>query len=88
MELDWLKKVRDQPVAARKQWISTIEPLTLIRKCELAGIARSTLYAPQMVAKLDEQELALLSVIDAGYTRHPFYGSRKMRHYLRGTARK
>lgn len=36
----------------------------------LAGIAHSTLYAPQMAAKPDEQELALLSVIDAEYTRH------------------
>lgn len=37
-----------------------------------------------MAAKPDEEELALLSAIDAEYTRHPFYGSRKMRHYLRG----
>jgi transposase-like protein len=29
MELDWLKKVRDQPVAIRKQWIGTNEPLAL-----------------------------------------------------------
>jgi hypothetical protein len=26
----------------------------------------------------NEQELILLSAIDAEYTRHPFYGSRKM----------
>lgn len=32
----------------------------------------------------DEQELTLLGVIDAEYTRHPFYGSRKMTAYLCG----
>ena len=68
----------------RKRWVSPIEPLALTRQCELTGVARSTVYAPHPTAKLDEQELALLSAIDAEYTRHPFYGSRKIRHYLRG----
>jgi len=35
-----------------------------------------------MAAKPDEQELTLLKLIDAEYTRHPFYGSRKIRQYL------
>ena len=72
------------PVEARKDWVSVLDPLALIRQCELAGVARSTVYAPCPVAKPDEQELALLALIDAEYTRHPFYGSRKIRHYLRG----
>ena len=37
-----------------------------------------------MAAKPDEQELTLLALIDAKYTRHPFYGSRKIKIYLRG----
>jgi len=37
-----------------------------------------------MAAKPDEQELTLLALIDAEYTRHPFYGSRKIKIYLRG----
>lgn len=32
----------------------------------------------------DPEELALLALMDAEYTRHPFYGSRKMVVYLRG----
>ena len=28
--------------------------------------------------------MTLLALIDAEYTRHPFYGSRKIKHYLRG----
>ena len=72
----------------RKQWVGTIEPPTLTRQCELAGVNRSTVYAPHLAAKPDEQELVLLVLIDAEYTRHPFYGSRKIRHYLRGLAYK
>lgn len=56
--------------AARKHWVSVLDPLALTRQCELAGVARSTIYAPRPVAKPDEHELALLALIDAEYTRH------------------
>jgi len=78
------KKVWDQPVEERKQWVGASEPLALTRQCELAGVNRSTVYAPHKAAKPDEQELTLLGLIDAEYTRHPFYGSRKIRQCLRG----
>jgi putative transposase len=52
--------------------------LAVTRQCELAGVARSTVYAPRLVAVPDELELLFLALIDAEYTRHPFYGSRKM----------
>ena len=55
-----------------------------MRQCELTGVARSTVYAPRLAVQPDEQELALLALIDAEYTRHPFYGSRKIVHYLKG----
>ena len=55
-----------------------LDPLAVIRQCELAGVARSTVYAPRLVAVHDELELLFLALIDAEYTRHPFYGSRKM----------
>ncbi len=58
--------------------------MALTRQCELAGITRTTAYAPQMAAKPDEHKLELLALIDAEFTRHPFYGSRKIRQYLRG----
>ena len=47
-------------------------------------ICRSTVYAPQLAAKPDEQELELLTPIDAEFTQHPYYGNRKIRQYLRG----
>ena len=68
----------------RKHWVDSSEPLALTRQCELTGVARSSVYAPKIVAPPDEPELILLKLIDAEYTRHPFYGSRKIRIYLRG----
>lgn len=47
-------------------------------------MARSTVYAPPLAATPDAQELTLLGLVDAEYTRHPFFGSRKIRQYLRG----
>ena len=58
--------------------------LPLSRQCELAGVTRSTVYAKRLAAERNEQELTLLGAIDAEYTRHPFYGSRKMTVYLCG----
>ena len=52
--------------------------MALARQCELVGVARSTVYALHGVAVSDEVELLLLALIDAEYTRHPFYGSRRM----------
>jgi putative transposase len=58
--------------------------LPLSRQCELAGVTRSTVYAQHLVAEPDEMELTLLREINAEYTRHPFYGSRKIKVYLCG----
>ena len=74
MELDWLKKKSGIClVENRKQWVSPLEALAITRQCELAGANRSMVYAPSMVTIPDEQELAILSAIDAEYTLHPFY---------------
>lgn len=53
----------------------------MIRQCRLVGIARSTVYADKAVV-VDEYELLLLRLLDEEYTRHPFYGSRKMKVWL------
>lgn len=58
--------------------------MALTRQCELAGVTRSTVYAPHLTAEPNELELTLLTQIDAEYTRHPFFGSRKMTVYLCG----
>jgi putative transposase len=52
--------------------------LPVTRQCALAGVARSAVYAPLLAAGPSDEELLYLALIDAEYTRHPFYGSRKM----------
>ena len=55
-------------------------------KCALAGVPRATLYARQKAKLLVgvgvERDDLLKRLIDEEYTRHPFYGSRKMVVYL------
>ena len=58
--------------------------MALTKQCELASVTRSTFYAPHLTAEPDELESTLLREIDAEYTRHPFFGSRKMTVYLCG----
>ena len=64
-----------------------IEPdhnsLSIQRQCELIGLPRSSYYREQKTAQESEENLALMRLIDEEYTRHPFYGSRQMRNYLR-----
>jgi len=68
---------------ARRNWIGTSEPIPITRQCELAGAKRSTFYQKPNVFRLDPAEKVLLDLIDQEYTRHPFYGSRRMTQYLR-----
>ncbi len=61
-----------------------IEPnhrgLSVRRQCELIGLPRSSYYREP--AAETEENLELMSLIDEEYTRHPFYGTRKMRDFL------
>jgi len=62
-----------------------IEPehskLSVRRQCELLGLPRSSYYREP--AGESEENLELMKLIDEEYTRHPFYGSRKIKKYLR-----
>lgn len=64
-----------------------IEPshsqLSIVRQCELLSLSRATYYRNTDWAGESEENLALMRLIDEEYTKHPFYGSRKMRDYLR-----
>jgi putative transposase len=55
--------------------------LSLRRQCDLLGLCRSSLYY-EPAAEATEN-LRLMRLIDAEYTAHPFYGSRKMTAWLR-----
>ena len=76
------KKVRDQPTVIRLSWISGGGALTQKRQCTLAGVARATVYANRKPVLIVEIDVLLKRLIDEEYTRHPFYGSRKMVVYL------
>ena len=57
--------------------------ISLRRQCELLGLNRSGLYY-QPEAESDEN-LMLMRLLDEQYTRTPFYGSRRMTEWLKGT---
>jgi putative transposase len=54
--------------------------ISVRRQCELLGVNRSGLYY-QPVGE-SEENLMLMRLIDEEYTRHPFYGSRRMLVWL------
>ena len=87
VELDWLKKVRDLPVRIRHAWIDNRDAVAVVRQCALAGVSRATVYAQQQPRPVDETDLLLSRLIDEEYTRHPFYGSRKMVVFLKAAGR-
>ena len=55
--------------------------LSVRHQCELLNLNRSSLYYRPV--EVDQQTLVLMNLIDEEYTRHPFYGSRKIAVYLR-----
>jgi len=68
----------------RRSWINETEAPPVTRQCELLGVNRSTVYVLPSKTRPDDEELQLLKLIDEEYTRHPFYGSRKVAKYLCG----
>jgi putative transposase len=58
--------------------------LSVARQCELLALPRSSYYRKDCCLIGETKEnLNLMRLIDEEYMRHPFYGSRKMRDYLR-----
>ena len=66
----------------RRSWIGVDGGVTQKRQCVLAGVARGTVYAQRKPKSPNEGDEVLKRLIDEEYTRHPFYGSRKMVVYL------
>jgi putative transposase len=67
-------------------WIDGADELPLIRQCELAEVARATVYrrlTAQAPQDASAEDLLLCGLIDEEYTRRPFYGSRRMVVFLR-----
>ena len=69
---------------ARLGWIDRADELPLSRQCELAEVARATVYR-RHGRRADEErgeDLELCRLIDEEYTNRPFYGSRRMKVFL------
>ena len=66
----------------RQTWIDKKDDIAVSRQCDLAGVSRATLYAQQKPRTVDENDELLKRLIDEEYTRHPFYGTRRMVVYL------
>jgi len=62
----------------RQDWINMGDCLATTRQCELAGVSRATIYAHQKPKVADEDDLMLSRLLDEQYTRHPYYGTRRM----------
>ena len=62
----------------RLNWIDSTDTVALTRQCELAGVARSTVYAHQQVRPMPTEDVALSHLLDELYTAHPFFGTRRM----------
>ena len=62
----------------RQNWIDMNDSMPTTRQCELAGVSRATIYAHQKPQIADDDDLLLCRLIDEEYTRHPFYGTRRM----------
>lgn len=55
--------------------------MSIRHQCELLELNRSSYY--YSAVQESAENLELMKQIDAEYTRHPFYGSRRMRDFLR-----
>ncbi len=56
--------------------------LSIRRQCALLGLHRSSLYYGP--AQESEENLGLMHLTDAQYTRTPFYGGRRMTAWVKG----
>jgi putative transposase len=54
----------------------------MVRQCELIGLPRASYYRGGALGEETAENLELMRLIDEEYTRHPFYGSRKMSEWL------
>lgn len=66
----------------RQSWVNKDEGVTVVQQCALAGVSRATFYAQQEPKVINESDHLISRLIDKEYTRHPFYGSRRMVVYL------
>jgi putative transposase len=71
-------------VEEKKQRIQPKHPkLSIQRQCELIELPRASYYREGSTGQETPKNLEIMKLIDAEYTKHPFYGTRQIRNYLR-----
>ena len=82
VELDWLKKKLDWSLDEKRGVIEPAHPqISSARPCDLVGLSRSS-YDYGAAGETAET-LQFMRLLDAQYTRTPFYGVRRMTVWLR-----
>lgn len=67
----------------RQAWISKDDDVAILQQCVLADVSRATFYAQQHPNPVDESDILISRLIDEEYTKHPFYGTRRMVIFLK-----
>lgn len=67
-------------MSERKKRVKADSQLTVVRRCELLDVARSTAYYE--AAAVSDDDLLAMRLIDEIHLRLPFYGSRRIRDEL------
>ena len=63
-------------MSERKAMLEAHSQLTMVRRCELFNVARSTAYYD--AAPVSDDDLLVMRLIDEIHLRLPFYGSRRI----------
>ena len=84
IERDWvLKKLRSLDWNKKKSLVeSKLKAISITRQCELLSINRSSLYYKNRPS-FNEKDVKIMNAIDKIYTKHPYYGYRRMYHELK-----
>jgi putative transposase len=67
-------------LSERRTMVEHDHDLSLVSQCKLLGLHRSGLYYRPV--GVDQEDLALLALLDEQYLKTPFYGYRKMTKFL------
>lgn len=67
----------------RRGWIEGNHPILSVRQqCEILEVPRSSIYYEPRPKIFNDNQLALLRLVDEIYTKYPFFGTRQMSDYI------
>jgi len=82
VELDWLKKKLDSRLEVTRQFVEPGHPFISVRRpCQVLGLSRAGLY--DQPAGESPENLTVMRLLDAQYTRTPLYGVLRMTAWLK-----